>query len=150
MYVPVIWLALATFAMTSESTRQVTVLQYKGTVLKHSRGKSAIFPDICNTPSRGAPVPVPYPNLGKSQSDFGKGTKKTKDGGKLQITETKVRTKARNQTVYSVRLVDKSGQVVTLSKSRLIELADGSFCAVCVDKKGAVTALLRLAAAQAR
>lgn len=150
MKVPVIWLALATFALISESAGQVKVLQYKGTVLKGSQGKSVTFPDICKTPSGGSPVSVPYPNVGKSQSDFRKGTKKTKAGGKLQISETKVKMKGRNQTVYNVRLVDESGQEVTLSKSRLIELEDGSFCAVCVNKNGAVIALLSLAPARAR
>ncbi len=145
-----IWLILMTFAMTSESSEQVTKLKYVGNVHQDSRGMLVAFPDICKTPSLAAPVSVPYPNVGKSRSDFGKGTKKIKGGGKFQVTEVKVRTNIGNQAAFKVRLVNKSGQEVKFSKSQLIEFDDGSFCAVCVNKNGAVTALLRLAPARAR
>jgi uncharacterized Zn-binding protein involved in type VI secretion len=47
---------------------------------KKSGGKSIVFPDVCKTPSPGGPVPVPYPNIGKS-SDTAKGSKKVKIQG---------------------------------------------------------------------
>jgi uncharacterized Zn-binding protein involved in type VI secretion len=33
---------------------------------KRSGGMSTVFPDVCKTPTPAGPVPVPYPNLGKS------------------------------------------------------------------------------------
>lgn len=31
-----------------------------------------VFPDVCKTPSPGGPIPIPYPNIGKS-SDTSQG-----------------------------------------------------------------------------
>ena len=52
----------------------------KGIVHKGSGGMSVVFPDVCKTPSPGGPVPIPYPNIGKS-SDTSKGSKKVKMNG---------------------------------------------------------------------
>ncbi|WP_253154672.1 DUF4150 domain-containing protein [Stieleria tagensis] len=43
---------------------------------------SIVFPDVCKTPTPGGPVPIPYPNLGKS-SDTSQGTKKVKADGQM-------------------------------------------------------------------
>jgi len=42
---------------------------------------SAAFPDVCETPSLGGPIPIPYPNIAKS-SDTSSGSKKVKTDGK--------------------------------------------------------------------
>jgi len=42
---------------------------------------SATFPDVCETPSPGGPIPIPYPNIAKS-SDTSSGSKKVKTDGK--------------------------------------------------------------------
>ena len=42
---------------------------------------SAAFPDVCETPSPGGPIPIPYPNIAKS-SDTSSGSKKVKTDGK--------------------------------------------------------------------
>jgi hypothetical protein len=42
---------------------------------------SAAFPDVCETPSPGGPIPIPYPNIAKS-SDTSSGSKKVKADGK--------------------------------------------------------------------
>jgi len=47
---------------------------------KRSGGLSSVFPDVCKTPSPGGPVPVPYPNVGRS-ADVRKGSKKVKIQG---------------------------------------------------------------------
>jgi hypothetical protein len=44
---------------------------------------AATVPDVCKTPSPGGPVPIPYPNIAKSDS-LDKGTKTiTADGGNM-------------------------------------------------------------------
>jgi Domain of unknown function (DUF4150) len=43
---------------------QTTFVNARGIVHKGSNGMSIVFPDVCKTPP--GPVPVPYPNLGKS------------------------------------------------------------------------------------
>jgi hypothetical protein len=47
---------------------------------------SAVVPDICETPSPGGPVPIPYPNIAKS-SDTSSGSKKVKTDGKEVSTK---------------------------------------------------------------
>ena len=55
---------------------------------------SAAFPDVCETPSPGGPVPIPYPNIAKS-SDTSSGSKKVKVGGKEVATKNSSYTKSR-------------------------------------------------------
>jgi len=43
----------------------------RGVVHKGSNGMSTVFPDVCKTPTPGGPVPIPYPNLGKSADTTG-------------------------------------------------------------------------------
>ena len=59
---------------------QKVFVNSKGITHKSSGGMSVTFPDVCKTPSPGGPVPIPYPNIGKS-SDTSKGTKKVKMNG---------------------------------------------------------------------
>lgn len=47
---------------------------------KRSGGVSSVFPDVCKTPSPGGPVPVPYPNVGRSADVHG-GSKSVKIQG---------------------------------------------------------------------
>ena len=52
---------------------------------KDSGGLSTVFPDVCKTPSPGGPVPIPYPNIGKS-ADVADGTTTVKvQGGSALI-----------------------------------------------------------------
>ena len=55
---------------------QTTFANSWGIARKGSGGVSFSFPDICKTPTPEGPVPIPYPNIGKS-SVTSKGTKKT-------------------------------------------------------------------------
>jgi hypothetical protein len=45
---------------------QTTYANMRGIAHKGSGGSSVVFPDVCKTPTNGGPVPIPYPNLGKS------------------------------------------------------------------------------------
>jgi hypothetical protein len=57
---------------------QTTFANARGIAHKGSGGFSIVFPDVCKTPP--GPVPIPYPNLGKS-SDTSQGpTTVTTDG----------------------------------------------------------------------
>ena len=50
-----------------------TVHNIRGFAHKGSGGMSMVFPDVCKTPTPGGPIPIPYPNIGKS-SDTSQGT----------------------------------------------------------------------------
>jgi hypothetical protein len=52
----------------------------RGIVHKGSGGMSPVFPDVCKTPTPGGPVPIPYPNIGKSSDTSGGPTTVTVDG----------------------------------------------------------------------
>lgn len=65
---------------------QTTFTNTRGIVHKGSNGLSVVFPDVCKTPSPGGPVPIPYPNIGKS-SDTAKGPKSVKTDGKMPMVK---------------------------------------------------------------
>jgi len=119
-----------------------TPLVYKGMVHKDVRGMRIVFPDVCKTPLPGGPVPIPYPNLAIA-SDFDQGTRKIKAGGNIRIMKKTVQTTKGSQEAYELKLFDRSGRVIPLRKSRLIELEDGTYCAICM-MNGRVTSLLKL------
>ena len=45
-----------------------------------SNGMSPIFPDVCKTPTPAGPIPIPYPNIGKSADTSSGPTSVTTDG----------------------------------------------------------------------
>lgn len=63
---------------------QRTYANSRGIVHKGSNGVSIVFPDVCKTPTLGGPVPIPYPNIGKS-SDTSKGPKSVKTDGQMPM-----------------------------------------------------------------
>lgn len=63
-----------------------TVHNIKGFAHKTSGGLSTVFPDVCKTPSPGGPVPIPYPNIGKS-SDTTAGTTTVKADGSMVMVK---------------------------------------------------------------
>jgi len=65
---------------------QTTFANSRGIAHKGSGGMSPVFPDVCKTPTPGGPVPIPYPNIGKS-SDTSKGAKKVKTDGKMPMVK---------------------------------------------------------------
>jgi hypothetical protein len=59
----------------------VTVFaNFRGVVHVGSGGMSLIFPDVCKTPTPAGPVPIPYPNIGKSADTSSGPTSVTTDG----------------------------------------------------------------------
>ena len=65
---------------------QTTFANSRGIAHKGSGGMSPVFPDVCKTPSPGGPIPVPYPNIGKS-SDTSTGAKKVKTDGQMPMVK---------------------------------------------------------------
>lgn len=65
---------------------QTTFCNSRGIAHKGSGGMSLVFPDVCKTPSPGGPVPIPYPNTGKS-SDTIKGPVKVKTDGSMPMVK---------------------------------------------------------------
>ena len=65
---------------------QTTFSNSRGIAHKGSGGISVVFPDVCKTPTPGGPVPIPYPNIGKS-SDTTKGPKSIKTDGKMPMVK---------------------------------------------------------------
>ena len=65
---------------------QTTFANGRGIVHKGSMGMSIVFPDVCKTPTPAGPVPIPYPNIGKS-SDTSKGAKKVKIDKKMPMVK---------------------------------------------------------------
>jgi len=66
---------------------QTVFVNGRGVAHGGSGGQSPVFPDVCKTPSPGGPVPIPYPNLGKS-SDSSKGPKKVKCDGEMPMVKS--------------------------------------------------------------
>ena len=58
----------------------------RGVAHKSSSGQSPVFPDVCKTPTPGGPVPIPYPNLGKS-ADTSSGPTSVKNDGVMPMTK---------------------------------------------------------------
>jgi hypothetical protein len=52
----------------------------RGVAHKGSNGMNTVFPDVCKTPTPGGPIPIPYPNLGKSADTIGGPPTVTVDG----------------------------------------------------------------------
>jgi hypothetical protein len=65
---------------------QTTFANSRGIAHKGSGGMSMVFPDVAKTPTPGGPIPIPYPNIGKS-SDTSKGPKKVKTDGQMCMTK---------------------------------------------------------------
>ena len=56
----------------------------RGVAHKASGGMSTVFPDVCKTPTPGGPVPIPYPNIGRSADTSG-GPRKVKTDGQMPM-----------------------------------------------------------------
>lgn len=65
---------------------QKTFANGRGIAHKGSGGMSIVFPDVCKTPAAPSPVPIPYPNIGKS-SDTSQGPSKVKTDGKMPMVK---------------------------------------------------------------
>ena len=80
---------------------QTVFANSRGVDHKGSNGLSPVFPDVCKTPTPGGPVPIPYPNIGKS-SDTSGGPKKVKVDGQMPMAKG---------AKYSMTTGDEAGSV---------------------------------------
>lgn len=63
-----------------------TVIVNKRTVVHmKSDGVATAFPDVCNTPTPGGPVPIPYPNVALSKDTAMGTTSVTADGCPVMV-----------------------------------------------------------------
>ena len=65
---------------------QTTFADSRGIAHKGSGGMSVVFPDVCKTPAAPSPVPIPYPNTGKS-SDTSQGPTTVKTDGQMPMVK---------------------------------------------------------------
>jgi hypothetical protein len=65
---------------------QKTFCNLRGIAHKGSGGMSIAFPDVCKTPSPAGPVPIPYPNIGRS-SDTSQGPTTVKTDGEMPMVK---------------------------------------------------------------
>jgi len=64
-----------------------TVFNITGFAHQGSGGMSMVFPDVCLTPAPPAPpIPIPYPNIGKS-SDTSSGTSTVQADGSMVMVK---------------------------------------------------------------
>jgi uncharacterized protein DUF4150 len=63
---------------------QTTFADSRGIVHKGSGGMSVVFPDVCKTPP--GPVPIPYPNMGRS-SDTSQGPTTVTTNGQMPMVK---------------------------------------------------------------
>lgn len=64
----------------------VVYVNGRGLAATDSGGQSVVFPDVCKTPTPGGPVPIPYPNVGRS-ADASKGPKSVTLNGKTPMVK---------------------------------------------------------------
>ncbi len=64
-----------------------TFVNGRGVAHASSNGMSIAFPDVCLTPSPAGPVPIPYPNIGKSSDTSGGPQTVTVDGGAMPMVK---------------------------------------------------------------
>lgn len=79
-----------------------TVHNIMGFAHKGSGGMSMVFPDVCKTPAPPAPpIPIPYPNIGKSSDTTGGSSSVKADGNMVMVKGAK----------YAMSAGDEAGNV---------------------------------------
>jgi hypothetical protein len=88
---------------------QTTFANMRGIVHKGSNGMSLVFPDVCKTPTPAGPVPIPYPNLGKS-SDTMKGPTSVKTDKQMPMVKG---------AVYIMSTGDEAGSALGVISNKI-------------------------------
>lgn len=86
-----------------------TFANMRGIVHKGSNGMSLVFPDVCKTPTPAGPVPIPYPNLGKS-SDTMKGPTSVKTDKQMPMVKG---------AVYIMSTGDEAGSAMGVISNKI-------------------------------
>jgi hypothetical protein len=81
----------------------------RGVAHAGSGGQSPIFPDVCKTPTPAGPVPIPYPNIGKSADTSSGPTTVTADGQMPMTKEAK----------YMMSTGDEAGSATGVMSSKI-------------------------------
>ncbi|NVJ21928.1 MULTISPECIES: DUF4150 domain-containing protein [Myxococcus] len=76
-----------------------TFVNGRGVTHGGSKGQSIVLPDVCKTPSPAGPVPIPYPNVGRS-ADAADGPKTVTIEGHMPMVKG---------ATYSVSSGDEAG-----------------------------------------
>lgn len=86
-----------------------TVHNIRGFAHKTSGGMSLVFPDVCKTGAPPAgPIPIPYPNIGKS-SDTSQGTSTVKaDGSMVMVKGAKYMMSAGDEAGNAMGVISNS------------------------------------------
>jgi hypothetical protein len=71
----------------------------RGIAHSGTNGMSIVMPDVCKTPTPGGPVPIPYPNTGKS-ADASEGPKSVTINGEMPMVK---------DAKYSTSVGDEAG-----------------------------------------
>jgi len=79
----------------------VTVNSPNTVVHKGSGGMSAVFPDVCKTPTPAGPVPIPYPNIAKSSDAADTATTVMADGQGIML----------KKSIFAMSTGDEAGSV---------------------------------------
>ena len=162
----------------AQVTKRGVVANKMSLVHKSSSGIIYAFPDLCRTPAAPAPLPIPYPDVGRGASELEAGRYKIKGGGELVVKKAAKGAKStadepgvlkgissknrltaqfigysfdvkfeKNVTRVGDPLFQNKknimGRGVESEEAVLIELEDGSFCAVCL-RKGLVSSIYKL------
>jgi len=93
---------------------QTTFANGRGIAHKGSGGMSTVFPDVCKTPTPGGPIPIPYPNIGKS-SDTSGGPKKVKTDGQMPMVQG---------ATYSMTSGDEAGSAMGVISNKIKGVAE--------------------------
>ncbi|MEY4588984.1 MAG: hypothetical protein RL497_1060 [Pseudomonadota bacterium] len=88
---------------------QTTFANMRGIVHKGSGGMSAVFPDVCKTPTPAGPVPIPYPNIGKA-SDTMKGPTSVKTDKQMPMVKG---------AVYIMSTGDEAGSAMGVISNKI-------------------------------
>lgn len=111
---------------------QTTYANSRGIVHKGSNGGvNIVFPDVCKTPRPGGPVPIPYPNIGKS-SDTSKGPKSVKTDRQLPMVKGAQYTRNMGDEAGTLKWIISSDQPARLlSQTRTINQSLMRFIRKC-------------------
>jgi uncharacterized Zn-binding protein involved in type VI secretion len=94
-----------------------------------AQGIAFAFPDICNTPSPGGPIPIPYPNIAQLSDVTGEAKDLQVGGMKVLVKGSKVATSSGNEG-------GTAGGGVTSGKIKgEMEVSAGSATVLCGGKE---------------
>jgi hypothetical protein len=111
---------------------------------KSSNTFSAVFPDVCKTPSPAGPIPIPYPNIAKA-SDTAKGSKKVKADQAASIAKkSKVKKSESDEIAMRMARLQKKYKKIIAKRDLTTKERDlfKKELKICLDESRALTKTL--------